>query len=168
MLSNDEIKKNYKSFDNEKIKRIASKDAKSLREDTLPILIDEIKKRNLGNQLIEWVKAERRKLSKNELDILKNKVKSSACTHCQKQANDLKGYQFTTITGILVDENITDYKVIICEKCGNKNQRNAALWTLFFGWWSVGGFFATLLSPIDFIKNKWNKKENSEFIRPYV
>jgi hypothetical protein len=139
VLESSEIKKNYERFDNQRIRRIAENDAKGLRNETVPILIEEIKKRNLGNHLIEWINAERRKLSKSELEDLKGKVKESTCENCKRNRN-LKGYEFSTITGILIDEVVSDYRLIICEKCGKKKRRNSAIWTTIFGWWSVSGF----------------------------
>jgi len=50
----NEIRKNYERFDDTQIRSIAEADVKGLREDAIPILIEEIKKRNLGNELIEF------------------------------------------------------------------------------------------------------------------
>lgn len=49
------IKKNYESYDDERIKRIASEGARGLREEVVPLLIAEIEKRNLGDELIKWI-----------------------------------------------------------------------------------------------------------------
>ncbi len=39
----------------------------------------------------------------------------------QKRKN-LRGYKFRTITGILVDEIVSDYKLIVCQNCGKKKK----------------------------------------------
>ena len=168
MLEASEIKKNYERFDNQRIKRIAKNDAKGLRDDTVPILIDEIKKRNLGNHLIEWINAERRKLSKSEFESLKIKVKESTCENC-KQNRKLKGFEFRTMTGILIDDIISDYRLIICEKCGKKKIRYSAIWTSIFGWWSVRGFISMPFLLINKIKALIHKdKQSEEIIESFI
>lgn len=163
MLEASEIKKNYERFDNQRIKRIAKNDAKGLRVETVPILIEEIKKRNLGNHLIKWINAERRKLSKSELESLKRKVKESTCENC-KQNRKLKGFEFSTMTGILIDEIVSDYRLIFCEKCGKKKRRNSAIWTSIFGWWSVRGIISMPFVLIDKIKASIQEEKQSEEI----
>jgi len=163
MLEISEIQKNYERFDNTQIRRIATYDAKGLREDVIPILIEEIKKRNLDNHLIKWITAERRKLSKHEFESLKRKVKESICKNC-KQNHRLKGYKFTTVTGILIDENISEYELIICEECGRKLRRKSAIWTILFGWWSIGGLLSTPFVLFNKIKASIQEDKQSEQI----
>lgn len=73
MLEIEEIKKNYKQFDNSRIERIAENDSRGLRDEVVSVLIKEIEKRDLGTHLISWIKAERRKLIEKELHELKIK-----------------------------------------------------------------------------------------------
>ncbi len=163
MFEISEIKRNYERFDNHRIKGIARNDARGLRDEVVPILINEIKKRNLGNHLIEWINAERRKLSKYELEELKQKVKGSICENC-KQGRELKGFSFRTMTAILINEFVTDYRLIICEKCGKKKRRKSAIWTTIFGWWSVIGFISMPFVLIGKIKASMQEDKQSEQI----
>lgn len=163
MLDINEIRKNYERFDDTQIRIIAKQDAKGLREDVIPILIEEIKKRNLGNHLIRRITVERRKLSKSEYESLKRKVKESICKNCKKNRR-LKGYKFTTITGILIDENISEYELIICGECGRKLRRKSAIWTILFGWWSLGGLLSTPFILINKIKASIHEDKQSEQI----
>lgn len=163
MLDINEIRKNYERFDDTQIRIIAKQDAKGLREDVIPILIEEIKKRNLGNHLIRRITVERRKLSKSEYESLKRKVKESICKNCKKNRR-LKGYKFTTITGILIDENISEYELIICGECGRKLRRKSAIWTILFGWWSLGGLLSTPFILINKIKASIQEDKQSEQI----
>ncbi|MEO1258705.1 MAG: hypothetical protein AAFZ15_07900 [Bacteroidota bacterium] len=163
MLDQNELKKNYRRYDDNQIRRIAKNDAKALRDEAVPILIQEIKKRNLGEHLIRWINAERRKLTKSEMDSLKRKVKGSTCESCHNYGQ-LKGYKFTSITGLLVTTNISSYELIICEKCGKKRRRNSAIWTAFFGWWSAMGFFSTPFELMDKITAFFQEEKQSEEI----
>lgn len=142
MIDINEIKTNYAAFDDAKIKRLAKKESKGLRDDVVPILLEEIKKRELDHNLIEWVKAERRILSGHELDVLKQKVKTSTCTICNLNKN-LYGIKYSTIISFFIGYTTTHYEQIICTSCGSKQKQQSAIKTLFLGWWSPSGFFTT-------------------------
>lgn len=161
MLSIEEIRKNYASFDNTRILRIAKKEAKGLKKETVPILIAEIKKRGLATDLIEWIHAERRTLSPAELKTLRNKVKNTPCKLC-KTGKPLVGFQFTKATGILIDQISTHHQLIVCQSCGRKKRRNATLWTAIFGWWSGTGFFATPFILYNSIRSAFRESHESE------
>lgn len=51
----DKIKENYKNFSDDRIIKIAKKDAKLLKPEIIEILKDEIRRRNLPNDLIKKV-----------------------------------------------------------------------------------------------------------------
>ena len=44
----NDIKRNYENFDDEQLIKLATEDIKSLRKEVVPILIDELKKRNIS------------------------------------------------------------------------------------------------------------------------
>lgn len=163
-----EIKKHYERFDDDRIRIIAKNEAKGLRNEIIPILTEEIKKRNLGDHLIKWINAERRKLSTSEFELLKRKVKNSICVSC-KQSRNLKGYEFSAVTGVLIGEIVTDYRLIICEKCGKKRRRNSAIWTAVFGWWSAKGLIWTPLVLINTVKAViQEEKQSGEIIKSFI
>lgn len=172
MIDLHNIKKNYASFDDGKIIRLAKKESKGLRGDVIPILIEEIKKRKLSDHLIQWIKAERRILSYPELQILKQKVKISTCTICNQNTH-LEGYKFTTLISFLIGNTSTQFNKIICISCGKKQRRQSAIKTILFGWWSPSGLIFT---PILLIKkgiSALNTQNQSEeliklFINDYI
>jgi len=157
----DEIRENYKRFENDRIKRIAKNDARSLKQDSVPVLIEEIKKRGLSNRLIDWVNAERRRLSAEELADLKMKTKKCKCQLCKKNT-DLKGFKFMASTGIIIDHSTYCYKLIVCAKCGRKKQKSALISTMVFGWWSLYGLLCTPIIIFNTIKAQFQKDVRSE------
>jgi len=163
MVEVNEIRKNYERFDDTRIRSIAKNDVKGLREEVIPILIEEIKKRNLDDGLIEWINAESRKLSKSELGTLKRKVKQSICESC-KENRQLKGYEFTTTIGMLIATITSDYKLILCEKCGRERRRASAFWTAILGWFSARGLILTPFALISKIKASIQEDKQSEQI----
>lgn len=164
MYEINELQKRYKQFEDEKIEWIAKYESRGLRNEVIPILIAEIEKRKLNLDLIKWIKAERRKLTTSELRDLKNKVKNLNCDVCGKRNGKLKGYEFTTITGILIDEFVSHYRLIVCEKCGKRKRRNSAIWTTIFGWLSIRGFISIPFVLIDKIKAGIREDKESEKI----
>lgn len=163
MIDLNEIRKNYKNFDDTKIRRIAEYEAKDLREEVVPILIEEIKKRGLEDDLIEWVNAEARRLSESELETLKGKVKGSICENCEEN-RQLKGYEFTTTIGMFIATVTSHYKLIVCEGCGKKRRRASAFWTAILGWFSVRGFISMPFVLVEKIKAAIQEDKQSEQI----
>lgn len=163
MLEIHEIRENYKKFDDSRIRRIARNDAKSLREETVPILFQEIQRRNIEESLIEWVNAERRKLSHYELSELKNKVKKCNCVEC-KEKGELMGFEFRTLIGALIIDLNTDYRIIVCKKCGINKRRKSLFYTSLFGWWSVQNIIATPFELIRKVKAVIYEERQSDLI----
>ncbi len=140
MTDLEKIKDDYRSFDNEQIKKIAKYESRGLKQNVVPILIEEIVKRKINPSLIEWIHAERRVLSKVELEVLKSKVKKLACILCKK-SRDLRGYHFETKTGIMVNSYTTEYRFIVCKGCGDQKRNKSTVHSLALGW----------ISPVSFI-----------------
>lgn len=159
----DEIRENYKRFETDRIKKIAKNDARSLKQDSVPVLIEEIKKRGLSNRLIDWVNAERRKLSAEELADLKRKTKKCKCQLCKKNA-DLRGFKFMASTGIVIDHSTYHYKLIVCTNCGRKKRKTALITTMVFGWWSLYGLVSTPIIIFSTIKAHFQEDIRSEEI----
>ncbi|MCU0348135.1 MAG: hypothetical protein MUC59_14435 [Saprospiraceae bacterium] len=163
MYSSDEIKEKYERFDNASILRIAVNESRGLRDEAVTFLIDEIKKRNLDSSLIDWINAERRLLSTAELSKLKNIVKSCRCCICQKN-HSLFGYEFKTITSILIEAIVTHQKIIVCQGCGENKRKKSAIWSAIFGWWSMSGIISTPFILVEKIKALTNEKHQSDTI----
>ena len=169
----ERIKQHYQNHDDEKIKLIALNDAYGLKERTIPILIEEIRKRNLDTKLIDWVKAVSRKLSEQEFNNLKRKIRKSKCTKCLEENKELLGFEFTTRISALFIAHVKEHRFIVCKKCGRRNKRISMLLTTIFGWWSPIGFFMTPFILYDKIKDAIKEKSESEriieeFINEYI
>jgi len=135
MINVNEISENYAAFDDAKIQKIAKSEIKGLRDEVIPIILEELARRNLDPELIGWVKAERRKLSQLELQELKTKVENCTCEFCSRNKK-LKGYKFDTVIGALILRTVINHRLIVCEDCGRKKRKESAVLTLFLGWFS--------------------------------
>ena len=72
----EQIKKNYENFDDSKIEILAKNEAGSLESEVIPILVNEIKKRNLDIDLIKGIEAQTKELTENEIQEIKLKIES--------------------------------------------------------------------------------------------
>lgn len=85
MLTKEELTEIYKDFNDQKIVNLAMNESKSLREDVIPILEYEIKRRNLDNKLLDWISLERNFFKGTELQDLKSVIRNSECSECGKK-----------------------------------------------------------------------------------
>ena len=153
MYSVEEIRENYKDFSDSKIENIAKNESKGLRKEVLGILKDEIEKRNLDKNLINWIETETKTFDGIERESLINKIQNLNCPKCSKKKDRLYGFEINQIVSVLLYTHDTRNEKILCMSCGKKAKLNAILITLFAGWWSRRGFF---LTPINVIRDSFN------------
>src|SRR6218665_3488467 len=166
MLTQKELLKIYSDFDDEEIVVLATYESKKLTEIAVPILIDEIAKRNLGKDLLDWVDMERNFFKGNELEILKSKIKNSRCSDCKTLKNDVKGF---FIHNCSLTHNPSEAKLILCESCGEKIRRKNYFISATFGWLSLRSFINVptyFLGEIfySFATKKQSRKIIEEFV----
>jgi hypothetical protein len=167
MWTVEEIRKNYRNFDDGKIKEIAL-NPKGLRKEIIPILNEEIRNRNLDIQLIEWVNYETNKFEGLEKQNLLEKIAKLKCSLCLVNSN-LHAYRFNTIISALVTITDKTENLIICDQCAKSKRLNTMLKTFFLGWWSKRGIIAkpfTLIS--DLIKIFRKKSESKEILDEFI
>lgn len=167
MWTVEDFKKTYRNFDDSKIKELALR-PNALRKDVIPILKEEIKRRNLDVSITEWVNNEINYFEGLERQNLIRKIAKSKCSSCSVNSG-LDGYRFNTIISLLFVITDKTEARIICTNCA-KNKRFSSMATTFFlGWWSKRGLFSTPVAFIsDFIKifrkQSESKKVYDEFI----
>jgi len=167
MWTVEEIRENYRKFEDWKIRELAQNPS-GLRKEIVPILIEEIKKRNLDIELITWVNYETNKFEGFEKKDLIKRILNSKCSLCNLNSN-LKGYKFNTLISVLI--NITDKSesLIICNDCARKKRLNSMLKTFFLGWWSKRGIISTPFTLISDLINIFKKESVSkEIIDDYI
>ncbi len=143
MYSVEEIRENYKEFPDSKIENIAKNESKGLRKEVLGILKDEIEKRNLDRNLINWVETETKTFDGIERESLINKIQNLNCPKCSKKKDKLYGFEINKIMSILLLTFISRKEKVLCKSCGKKEKLKALIITLFAGWWSANGFLKT-------------------------
>ena len=163
----EEIREYYKKLNDAKISDLAF-NSSGLKEDVIPILIQEIKDRKLDDNLIKWINYSINTFEGSEKELMVEKIKNSNCSECQINSN-LNGYEFNTIVSALIlITDKTEFK-IICHTCAKRKRFKSILTTLILGWWSEKGFLSTPFVLIsDFIKIFRKNHESDIIIHKFI
>lgn len=162
MITIETIQENYRNYTDSKLFEIA-RNPKGMRKDVIPILKNELVKRQLNPQLIKWINYETNVFEGTERELLKYKITSSYCTKCNLNMN-LKGYHFNTKISCLVEIKNDSLDKIICQECAKKERIKSMTTTLFLGWWSKSGILSTPFVLIDDFVKLFSIEKQSELI----
>jgi hypothetical protein len=126
----------YADKDDEYILRLA-RHPKGLRKDVIPVLVAELKRRNLDdNALIRWITDENNEFADTELDNIKYRISISLCPKC-KNNNDITGF----INRYIEFGEIKEETILVCKSCGIKQKKKRLLTTLTLGLSGLFGVF---------------------------
>ena len=154
----ENLKNKYKTLSDSSIILLAEKESKKLKPEVLDILKNEIIKRDLDLNLISWIDAENNTFSGLEKKQLEEKIRRSICCNCNERSG-LKGHEILQVYSFIFFSNKTKSHLILCNKCGVDEKFSAFIITIFFGWWSVYGFFFTLSTLYEYILNIFFKEK---------
>ncbi|MCB0648444.1 MAG: hypothetical protein KDC49_17355 [Saprospiraceae bacterium] len=87
----EQIRNHYSKMDDSKLERIAKFEIASLQLEVKPIVIAEIQKRGLDENLLTGIEAQTKELSEEEVYELRDKVKGLDCPKCGKSNMGLVG-----------------------------------------------------------------------------
>jgi len=139
----EQIIKNYSEFDDFEIERIAKTEAGGIEPEVISILIDEIKKRGLDDNLLKGIEAQIEEIDENDFKKLINRIKELTCPECGRNETPL----------------------ISCEVCAEKTRKNSVVFNLLLGWWGIPmGIFKTPQAVIKTLTDKKKKNEISDII----
>ena len=133
----EDIRKNYRNFDDDKIESLAKSDAKKLRPEVVPILIEEIKRRNLSENLIASIEVQLKKVSKEELDKYNLLIQTQACPECQSKTKKLNAIILTEVISMILLTRTTKHFKIACPDCLTVFRKKSDNKTLLLGWWGI-------------------------------
>lgn len=161
----DYIKENYSKMEDFKLERIAKYEVASLKPEVLPILISEIERRGLNDNLLKGIDSQVKNLSPDELNDIKTKIKGLACPNCRNKAQELNGGIIRRVRSYLI---ITQYEknvIITCNSCLEKEQKSQLIKNSLLGWWGIPwGLIRTPMSIINHFRDNMKKEKLSELI----
>ena len=154
----NDIRENYRNFDDYKIEKIASEEAGSLRPEALEILKSEIKKRNLNENLLKSVDSQTRELTESEFEEYCKMLRNHPCPKCNSKTSKLNVSMVGRVVSMLVLTNYEKKLKVACSDCLDELNKNANMKSALLGWW---GFpWGPIQTIRTFMFNSKMKKNN--------
>jgi len=132
----ESIKKNYRNFEDYQIIDLANSDARSLRPEIIPVLVEEIKRRNLPENLLNGIQAQLKVPTPEEIDEYCSIIRNQACTDCQSKTHKLNAIVVKAVTSMIFLTQSTAKIKIVCPDCLEKHKSNANSKSMLLGWWA--------------------------------
>ncbi len=153
-----DIKDNYKTFEDSKIKHLALNEVASLRPEVIEILKEEIKTRNLSENLLNSIEIQLHEPSESEINNYAEILKNHECPICKSKTQTLKISSIGEVVSIIVMTNYNKTLKVGCEDCLTELNNKAITKSAILGWWGIPwGPVQTIRS---FIYNSQMKKNN--------
>jgi len=154
----NDIRENYKNFDDWKIEKIASEEADSLRPEVIDILKTEIKKRNLNLNLIDSVDSQTKELSEYEFNEYCDILRNHPCPKCKSKTQKINATMVGCVVSMIIMTNYEKSLKVACSNCLDEMHRKANMKSALLGWWGFPwGPIQTIRS---FMFNSSMKKNN--------
>ena len=162
----EQIRNHYSKMDNSKLERIAKFEIRSLQPEVLSIVIAEIQKRSLDENLLVGVEAQIKELSEEEIYDLRDKLKGLTCPSCGKVNQGLVGGIIRKVRSYLIITQYETRPMIACGYCVETERKNQLIKNALLGWWGFpwGMFYRTPQAIINHFRDNRKKEEISESI----
>ncbi len=169
-LNLQQIRKNYDSFDDSQIERIARYEASDLEPEVVAILKEEIHKRGLDPNLCKGIEAQIQPLTSPQLVKLKQTISAVPCPQCGNSNSPLVGVLIREVKSFLLFTSYKRAPVIMCPDCAERRKSKAIALTLMAGWWGLPwGVFYTLGALFgSFSDAKHRKQLSDDILRGFV
>ena len=152
----NDIKENYKKFEDWKIEKIASEEAGSLRPEVLDILKTEIENRKLN--LLDTIDAQTKEITESEFNDYYNVLRNHPCPKCESKTQKINATIVGRVVSMLILTNYEKCLKVACSNCLDEMHNKANKKSALLGWWGFPwGPIQTIRS---FIFNSRMKKNN--------
>ena len=101
----NDIKENYKKFEDWKIEKIASEEAGSLRPEVLDILKTEIENRKLNLNLLDTIDAQTKEITESEFNDYYNVLRNHPCPKCESKTQKINATIVGRVVSMLILTN---------------------------------------------------------------
>jgi hypothetical protein len=162
----EQIRNHYSKMDNSKLERIAKFEVASLQPEVQPIVIAEIKKRGLDENLLTGIEAQTKEFSEEEIYAFRDKVKELDCPNCGKANQGLVGGIIRKVRSYLIMTKYETRPMIACQSCVEVERKNQLIKNSLLGWWGFpwGLLYRTPQAIINHFRDNGKKEKISESI----
>ncbi|HEY2583116.1 MAG TPA: hypothetical protein VGI43_14995 [Mucilaginibacter sp.] len=155
----EELRKNYESFPDEKLIRIATEEATGLRPEALELLRQIIKERGLSQEITKSIDAQFQKIDDKTLLEYSDLLRRLPCPFCNSNIDKLNATMTGTVVSFIFMTSYRKEIKIGCPKCLDKQNNAAINKSALLGWWGLPwGIVKTIQA---FIFNAKMKKQNN-------
>ncbi|HYV94794.1 MAG TPA: hypothetical protein VE978_23675 [Chitinophagales bacterium] len=170
-LSIDELRKNYKSFSDDELIRLATREASGLTPEGLQVLTEEIKRRNLSHDLIKGIEVQFNPLGEEAFSGYCELIRNQPCPICGSSSHKLNATITGSVVSVLIVTSYVKQLVIACPSCLNKANKHAMIKSALLGWWGLPfGFIRTIQAFI--LNNKMSSvawlDEPNDLLKAFV
>ena len=132
------VKEHYSKLEDYEIESLAINESAKLETDVIPILVEEVKKRSLSKECLDWIYASNKPLGKEEFNELIEFVTNLPCPECGKPNGPLVANYLRTFKSYVIFTAYRKEPVICSEEYMNKALKQALISYASFGWFGLG------------------------------
>ena len=134
-VSEAELKENYRRLADDKLLRIASEGAATLRPEALVLLKAELSARGLGEVAERSIAAQLRVVSEAEVAAYSALLRAQPCPICRSTAQPLNATITSKVISFVVMTTSKKRFVVACPACLDKLHHEATTTSALLGWW---------------------------------
>jgi hypothetical protein len=137
MVSEAQLKENYRRLPDAKLLRIASESATTLRPEALLLLKEELNARGLLADVEQAIEVQFRVVSEADIAAYCALLQAQPCPVCRSTAQPLNATLTSKVMSFLVLTTWKKQFAIACPTCLDKLHRDATTTSALLGWWGV-------------------------------
>ncbi|MHB1277677.1 MAG: hypothetical protein ACYC1Q_04700 [Bacteroidia bacterium] len=153
----NEIRKNYERFSDDKLIRIATEEATSLRPEALALLREIIRERGLSEDIHRGIDAQFEEFDEQTLYEHAEILRKLPCPLCGSGKEKLNATITGTVISIIYATQYEKEFKIACPNCLDAANNHAMTKSVLLGWWGPWGLIKT---PQALYMNDKMKKQN--------
>lgn len=167
----DEIRKAkdiYQRQTDKHLLEFAEKHGRTLRSEIRPVLLDELQKRAIGQDIIATLEQETLLIRVEEIRQLMQFVQNQACPKCSTKNTTIVCSVQRTIASFGIQWVDEETSTLCCQSCRKKEFVSSSLISALLGWWSFGGMLKTPAALLQNVLFLIGQKSNQENIARYI
>lgn len=133
----NELKRTYAGFPNEKLVKMAAQQARELRPEALELLQLELQKRGLLRNLQPNIDLQFRQADERVIDQYCEVIRSLPCPHCNATTQQLNATLAGEVVSLIFYSRYVKKRKIACPDCLDRANNASMLKSALLGWWAI-------------------------------
>lgn len=159
----EELQATFRKFSDEKLIKLATEEAKGLREEALIALKEEMSRRNFSADVLKGMELNIATPSDEVVSALCEFVRTQPCPICVSNENKLNASIKAKAISFIFLTSYTKDIVIACPTCLDNALSRANLYTALLGWWA---FPWGLIRPFQAFYSNYSYRKQHHQLEP--